>query len=73
METFKVSSLVPFIPKSQKVYQGNFATGARSQDRFVPPLDFEIEEESALIFAQVKEYSGREDLFLTVYSLDGRV
>ena len=36
-----------------KKYQGIFATGARSQDTFVPPLDFEIEEESALLFAQV--------------------
>lgn len=71
MEAFKVSSLVPFIPKSQRVYQGNFATGGRSQDTFVPPLDFEIDEESAQLFAQVQEFSGREDLFLTVYSMDG--
>lgn len=27
MDAFKVSSLFPFIPKSEKVYQGNFATG----------------------------------------------
>jgi len=51
MEAFKVSSLVPFIPKSQKVYQGNFATGGKSHDTFVAPLDFEIEEESAQLFA----------------------
>jgi hypothetical protein len=47
MEAFKVSSLFPFIPKSEKVYQGNFATGQKTSDTFLSPLDFVIEEESA--------------------------
>ena len=47
MEAFKVASLLPFIPKSQTTYQGNFATGKNSKDTFVPALDFTIDEETA--------------------------
>jgi hypothetical protein len=33
-------------------------------------LDFEVTEPSAQIYAQVMEYSGREDLFVSVYAAD---
>lgn len=69
METFKVTSLTPFIPKSAKVYQASFGTGEGSEDHFMPGLDFSVEEESAQLFAQVMEYSGREDLFITIYAI----
>lgn len=47
MEAFKVASLNPFIPKSQKVYQATFAKGPGSDDTFVPSLDFEVKDPSA--------------------------
>jgi hypothetical protein len=34
-------------------------------------LDFKIDQESAQIFAQVSEYSGRDDLFITIYQMFG--
>jgi hypothetical protein len=34
-------------------------------------LEFSVEEESAQLYAQIMEFSGREDLFLTVYAVDG--
>lgn len=70
MDTFKVTSLSPFIPKSSKVYTGVFRTGAGTDDTFMPSLDFEIAEQSTQLYAQVLEYSGREDLFVSVYSAD---
>jgi len=68
MEAFQVASLHPFVPKSQKVYQAQFRTGPNSDDSFMPSLDFEVHEETAALFVQVMEYSGREDLFATVYA-----
>ena len=70
METFKVASLSPFIPKSSRVYQAEFRTGAGTDDSFMRSLDFEISEQSTQLYAQVLEYSGREDLFVSVYSAE---
>ena len=70
MDTFKVTSLSPFLPKSSKVYTGIFRTGPGSDDTFMPSLDFEVTEQSTQLYAQVLEYSGREDLFVSVYSAD---
>lgn len=70
MDTFKVTSLSPFIPKSSRVYQAVFQTGAGTDDSFMQSLDFEIAEQSTQLYAQVMEYSGREDLFVSVYSAD---
>jgi len=68
MDAFKVASLQPFVPKSQKVYQAMFKTGAGTDDSFMAALDFEVDEETAMIYVQVMEYTGREDLFVTVYA-----
>lgn len=67
MEAFKVASLQPFVPKSQKVYQAMFKTGEDTDDSFMASLQFEVTEQTAQIYVQVMEYSGREDLFVTVY------
>lgn len=71
METFKVASLSPFVPQSAKVYQAVFRTGPGTDDSFMKGLEFEVTEQSTQIFAQVLEYSGREDLFLSVYDISG--
>ena len=68
MEAFKVASLQPYVPKSQKVYQAMFKTGKDTDDSFMASLDFEVDEQTAQIYVQVMEYSGREDLFVTVYA-----
>jgi len=68
MDTFKVTSLSPFVPKSSKVYQAEFRTGSGTEDTFTRSLDFEVTEQSNQLYAQVSEYSGREDLFLSIYS-----
>jgi len=70
MQAFKVASLQPFVPKSEKVYQAVFRTGAGTDDSFMPSLDFSVDEQSAQLFVQVTEFSGREDLFLTLYSAE---
>lgn len=70
MDTFKVTSLSPFIPASQKVYQAEFRTGKGTDDKFMPSLAFEVKQQSNTFYAQVSEYSGREDLFLSIYSAD---
>ena len=44
METFKVASLEPFVPKSEKVYQAVFETGPNTDDTFMPSLEFEVKE-----------------------------
>jgi hypothetical protein len=44
MEAFKVSSLTPFIPKSQQVYQATFKTGENTDDSFMKGLDFDVDE-----------------------------
>lgn len=71
MEAFKVSSLTPFIPKSQQVYQAQFKTGENTDDSFMKGLDFDVDEQSSQIYALVTEYSGREDLFITIYERGG--
>ena len=68
MKAFQVASLTPFVPKSQEVYQGSFKTGRKSDDTFMHSLDFEVTDRTSQIYAQVFEYSGREDLFMTVYA-----
>jgi hypothetical protein len=70
MQAFKVASLQPFVPKSEKAYQTVFRTGAGTDDSFMPSLDFSVDEQSAQLFVQVTEFSGREDLFLTLYSAE---
>jgi hypothetical protein len=44
METFKVTSLSPFVPKSSKVYQAEFRTGKGTDNTFTRTLDFEVTE-----------------------------
>lgn len=62
METFKVTSLTPFVPASSKVY------GATFEDTvFMPAMSFVVKEMSNVIYATVTEYSGRNDLFLSIY------
>lgn len=68
MEAFKVAALQPFVPKSQKVYQAMFRTGENTDDSFMASLHFEVAEPTSQIYVQVMEYSGREDLFVTVYA-----
>lgn len=68
METFKVTSLTPFTPKNTKVYQAEFKTGTNTDDSFMPSLPFEVKEQNNIIYAQIYEYSGRSDLFLTIYA-----
>ena len=70
METFKVTSLTPFVPASAKVYQGEYKTGKGTDDAFMHSLPFEVKQQSNVLYAQVFEYSGREDLFLSVYSAE---
>jgi hypothetical protein len=36
----------------------------------MPSLAFEVKEQSNQLYAQVAEYSGREDLFLSIYSAE---
>ena len=48
-----------------------FRTGPGSDDSFMASLDFEVDEQSAQLYVQVMEYSGREDLFVTVYAAHG--
>ena len=50
MQAFKVAALQPFVPKSQKVYQGVFRTGAGTDDSFMPSLPFTVSEESAQLY-----------------------
>ena len=50
MNAFKVAALQPFVPKSQKVYQAVFRTGAGTDDSFMPSLPFTISEESAQLY-----------------------
>jgi len=45
-----------------------FRTGPGSDDSFMTSLEFEVHEHSAQLYVQVMEYSGREDLFVTVYA-----
>jgi hypothetical protein len=42
MRTFQVSSLAPFVPKSNTVYRSVFRTGPGSQNTFMKGLDFEV-------------------------------
>ena len=70
MDTFKVTALTPFVPASSKVYQAEFRTGKNTDDSFMPSLPFEVSEQSNTIYAQVSEFSGREDLFLSIYNAD---
>lgn len=70
MKAFKVASLQPFVPKSEQVYQAVFRTGAGTDDSFMPSLDFTVQEQSAQLYVQVSEFSGREDLFVSVYSTE---
>ena len=51
METFKVTSLSPFVPKSTKVYQAEFKTGPGTDDEFSKSLDFEIKDQSTQLYA----------------------
>jgi hypothetical protein len=44
MEAFKVSSLQPFVPKSDQVYQAKFKTGENTDDHFMKGLDFDVTE-----------------------------
>jgi hypothetical protein len=46
MEAFKVASLQPFVPKSQKVYQAMFKTGEHTDDSFMASLQFEVVEQT---------------------------
>jgi len=50
MEAFKVAELQPFVPKSQKVYQAMFKTGANTDDSFMTSLKFEVTEPTAQIY-----------------------
>mmetsp|Transcript_21056 Transcript_21056/g.32600 ORF Transcript_21056/g.32600 Transcript_21056/m.32600 type:complete len:357 (+) Transcript_21056:2501-3571(+) len=68
METFKVASLQPYVPKSEEVYQAVFNTGPSTDDSFMPSLPFEVLEPTSQIYVQVQEFTGREDLFVTIYS-----
>ena len=71
MEAFKVASLQPFVPKSKEVYQAKFRTGENTDDSFMKGLDFDVDEQSSSIYVLVTEYSGREDLFVTIYEREG--
>lgn len=51
METFKVTSLTPFVPASSKVYSARFKTGQGTDDTFMPSLSFEVREMSNVIYA----------------------
>lgn len=51
METFKVTSLTPFVPASSKVYAARFTTGKGTDDSFMPSLPFEVREMSNVIYA----------------------
>ena len=50
------------------MYQAVFRTGPKTDDSFMTSLEFEVHEQSAQLYVQVMEYSGREDLFVTVYA-----
>jgi hypothetical protein len=71
MKTFEVASLTPFIPKSNKVFQGIFKTGSSQEDTFMKGLDFSIEDIESEIFIQTIALNGKNDIFTTLYSLDG--
>jgi len=45
-DIFKFNTLVPFIPKSDKVYGVKFRTGPDSDDSFMPFLEFSVEHPS---------------------------
>jgi hypothetical protein len=67
MRTFQVASLTPFIPKSDTVYRSTFRTGPGSENIFMKGLEFEVNEHSSQLYAQVFIYSAPEDLFLALY------
>ena len=47
MDTFKVTSLQPFQPRSQTVYSSPYKTGPSSDDSFMHGLAFDVHEPSA--------------------------
>ena len=47
MDTFKVTSLTPFIPKTMEVFQAVFRTGKGTEDKFMRSIPFEVKEQSA--------------------------
>lgn len=47
MEAFKVSSLQPFVPKSEEVYEAKFRTGENTDDSFMKGIDFDVDEQSS--------------------------
>jgi len=51
MDTFKVTSLSPFLPKSSQVYQAVFNTGKGTDDSFMKGIDFEVKQQSTQIYA----------------------
>lgn len=69
MQTFKVTTLQPFIPKSNTVYHSAFSTGPGTDNSFMKGLEFEVTETSSQLYAQVFAYTGPEDLFLALYRL----
>ena len=70
MKIFEVASLTPFIPKSNKVFQGIFKTGSSQEDTFMKSLEFTIEDLESEIFVQTIALNGKDDIFTTLYSLD---
>ena len=71
MDTFKVAAHVPFVPKSTKVYQAEFAMGPGTDDSFMPAFEFTVEDPSSEIYVQVNCYDAEDDLFATIISVDG--
>jgi hypothetical protein len=47
-----------------------YKTGEGTDDTFLKSLDFEVKEQSTQVYAQVAEFSGKEDLFLSIFTQD---
>lgn len=72
MDTFKVASHNPFVPKSTKVYQAEFAMGPNTDDAFMPAFEFSVSDPLAELYVQLGCYDAEDDLFATVVSIDGQ-
>jgi hypothetical protein len=69
MDMFRVAQIVPFVPKSDKVYTVAYKMGAGTDDDNMPTLDFEVTDSRAEFYMQVSCYDAENDLFATVVSL----
>lgn len=67
MRTFNVATLAPFVPKSRTVYRSTFRTGPGSENTFMRGLEFEVNEHSSQLYAQLFVYEAPEDLFMALY------